>query len=63
MLRVTEEEIKTIQNQIRERKDIDLPGKVYFQAGFIIGVSNIYDQIFKIGEIGLRGSSHPEATK
>lgn len=63
VLRVTDEDIKTMQTQIKESRDVEIAGKVFFKSGFIVGLSLLYDQLFKVCAIGLRGSSHNESEK
>lgn len=54
VMRLTEEDIIKIQDQIKAVNAVDIPGKVYFYPEQIIGFSSMYDRNAHFCEFGLR---------
>ncbi len=63
VIRITNEEIIKIQDQIKAATEVDIPGKVYFKPMQIVGLSRMYDRTMNFCEFGLRKPPELEVKK
>lgn len=63
VIRLTEEDIIKIQDQIKALTEVNIPGKVYFKTQEIVGFSRMYDRTMNFCEFGLRKPPELEVKK